>query len=119
MRENRIIIEMGMGNDLYGQDYTKAAARAIEDAIRHSSLPLFEALGIPHDRMRVTVTVGVQVPESVDTRSLVDGLPRGRVSVTAVHGGLDVHNPDLGTTIVIATAAVEAWLPKETGTIAA
>ena len=45
MAEQRIIIEMGMGNDLHGMDYTKAAARAIEDALRHSSLPLFGARG--------------------------------------------------------------------------
>ena len=38
MTEQRIIIEMGMGNDLHGMDYTKAAARAIEDALRHSCL---------------------------------------------------------------------------------
>ena len=30
----RIILEMGMGNDLYGEDYTKAACRAVEDAIK-------------------------------------------------------------------------------------
>ena len=39
MTDQRFIIEMGMGNDQYGMDYTKAAARAIEDALRHSSLP--------------------------------------------------------------------------------
>ena len=37
---HRVIIEMGMGNDLHGMDYTKAAGRAIEDAFRHSSLPI-------------------------------------------------------------------------------
>ena len=41
MTDQRFIIEMGMGNDLYGQDMTKAAACAIEDAIRHSSIPMF------------------------------------------------------------------------------
>ena len=40
----RIILEMGMGNDLYGEDYTKAACRAVEDAIRHSSLIIFVRL---------------------------------------------------------------------------
>lgn len=33
MAEQRMIIEMGMGSDQYGMDYTKAASRAIEDAI--------------------------------------------------------------------------------------
>ena len=41
----RIILEMGTGNDLYGEDYTKAACRAVDDALHHSSLILFRSLG--------------------------------------------------------------------------
>ncbi len=115
MTDQRMIIEMGMGNDQYGQDYTKAAARAIEDAIRHSSLPIFEATGLTHDQMRVQVTVGVQDPGAVDCDALAGKLPRGRVSVNAVKGGLNVPNPDTGGLIVIASAAVEAFLPKQVG----
>ena len=111
--DQRFIIEMGMGNDLYGQDYTKAARRAIEDALRHSSIPLFEATGLSHHAMRVVVTVGVQDPSAVDCAALVDGLPRGRATVQAVKGGLNVTNPDNGNVIVIASAAVEAFLPKQ------
>ena len=114
MSDRRIIIEMGTGNDLHGQDYTKAAARAIEDAIRHSSLPLFGVLGIDHDQMRVQVTVGVQAPERIDTSALAKGLPRGRVTVRATSGGLDIVNPDSGEVTVVATAAVEAFLPAQT-----
>ena len=110
-----MIIEMGMGNDQYGMDYTKAAARAIEDAIRHSSLPLFQALELSTDDMRVEVTVGVQEPAKVDTHSLKQSLPRGKANIRSVKGGLNVQNPDAGTTIVIATAAVEAFLPPQSG----
>jgi uncharacterized protein (TIGR02058 family) len=109
----RFIIEMGMGNDQYGQDYTKAAARAIEDAIRHSAIPMFEAIGISHSEMDVRVTVGVQEPDKVDCAALVEKLPRGKVTVTAVLGGLNVTNPDTGAVLVIASAAVEAFLPKQ------
>ena len=115
MVEQRLIIEMGMGNDMYGQDYTKAAARAIEDAIRHSSLPIFEATGLSHDQMRVQVTVGVADPDAVDIDVLVAKLPRGRAEVRAVKGGLNVPNPDTGGMIVMAQAAVEAFLPPQTG----
>ena len=113
--DQRFIIEMGMGNDQYGQDYTKAAARAIEDAIRHSALPLFEATGISHDDMRVQVTVGVQQPDEVDCEALAEKLPRGKATVKAVFGGLNVENPDTGKVLVIASAAVEAFLPRQGG----
>lgn len=113
MSDQRFIIEMGMGNDQYGMDYTKAAARAIEDAIRHSALPMFQATGLETDQMRVQVTIGAQEPEKVDCATLADKLPRGRASVRAVHGGLNVVNDEIGSTIVIATAAVEAFLPKQ------
>ena len=109
----RFIIEMGMGNDLHGADYTKAAARAIEDAIRHSSIPMLGALKIDPAEMQVQVTVGVQDPSAVDTDALKAGLPRGTVTVKAVEGGLNVINPDTGEVSVVATAAVEAFLSAE------
>lgn len=113
MHDQRFIIEMGMGNDQYGMDYTKAAARAIEDAIRHSAIPMFDATGLSHEQMRVKVTIGVAEPAKVDCASLVSRLPRGNATVTAVEGGLNVINPDTGKTLVIATAAVEAFLPSQ------
>ena len=108
----RFIIEMGMGNDQYGQDYTKAAARAIEDAIRHSAIPMFDALGMDPSDMEVRVTIGAQEPEKVDCDALVAKLPRGRASVSAVQGGLNITNPDSGNVMVIVQAAVEAFLPN-------
>ncbi|WP_147126268.1 Lin0512 family protein [Shimia ponticola] len=109
----RFIIEMGMGNDLYGADQTKAAARAIEDALRHSSIPMFEVLGVSHDDMAVEVTVGVPDPETVDCIALAEKLPRGRATVKAVKGGLRVDTPASAQGIVVATAAVEAYLPLQ------
>lgn len=113
MSDQRFIIEMGSGNDQYGMDYTKAAARAIEDAIRHSSIPMLAARKIPHADMRVQVTIGVQEPEKLNLDALKSALPRGSATITATHGGLNVNNPDTGDTIVIATAAVEAFLAKQ------
>ncbi|MEL7462281.1 MAG: Lin0512 family protein [Pseudomonadota bacterium] len=109
----RFIIEMGTGTSLHRRDYTEAAARAIEDAIRHSTIPMLVALDIDHREMRVDVTVGVQEPAKVDAEVLKAGLPRGSVKVTVVHGGLDVTNPDSGEVNVVATAAVEAFLPPD------
>ncbi|NVK15816.1 MAG: Lin0512 family protein [Rhodobacteraceae bacterium] len=115
MSEKRIILEMGTGNDLYGQDYTKAARRAVQDALHHSSITLFAKLGIDHSEMRVDVTIGVQQPEAVDCDLIAQDLPRGRASVRAVKGGLDVADADAGSRHVVATAAIEAWLPDQAG----
>ena len=106
----RIILEMGMGNDLYGEDYTKAACRAVEDAIRHSSLILFRSLGFDHADMQVKVTIAVQHPDQVETATVEQKLPRGKAEVHAVKGGLNVVDADNNTCSVIATAAVEAFL---------
>ena len=113
MTDQRFILEMGMGNDLHGMDYQKAAARAIESAFRRSTIPMFETTPLAHEDMRVRVTVGVQDPAALDTGALAAGLPRGRASVTAVQGGQNLFNPQTGETIVIATAAIEAFLPDQ------
>lgn len=109
--EKRIILEIGSGNDLYGEDYTKAACRAVQDALHHSSIILFRSLDIDHRRMRVKVTIGVQAPDRVDIAIVAAELPRGYAEVRAVRGGLNVHDSELGTTHVVATAAVEAYVP--------
>ena len=113
MTDRRFILEMGMGNDLHGMDYQKAATRAIESALRRSTLPIFESTGMDHKEMRVAVTIGVQEPDQVDCTALAEKLPRGRAKVRAVFGGLNVENPDTGSTLVIASAAVEAFLPRQ------
>ena len=112
----RIILEMGTGNDLYGEDYTKAACRAVDDALHHSSLILFRSLGFDHADMDVRVTIAVQDPKRL-TKPLLP--PRFRAemrSVQVVKGGLDVVDNVHNTKSVIATAAVEAYLdinPKD------
>ena len=42
MSARRYVLEFGMGVDVHGNDSTKAACRAVSDAIRHSSLPFFQ-----------------------------------------------------------------------------
>ena len=106
MKQKCKVLEIGMGNDLHGGDYTKAAVRAVEDAIHHSSLTLIRTLGISRENMYVDVTVGVQAPEQVDTGRVAQALPYGQVAVQAVSGGLDVPDDEGDDRAVIATAAV-------------
>ncbi|MGE0257882.1 MAG: Lin0512 family protein [Alphaproteobacteria bacterium] len=110
MTLKRIITEFGTGNDLHGGDYTKAAVRAVEDAIHHSSLSLIRSLGIDSRTMRVAVTVGVQQPQRVDADAVKAVLPHGQVGVTVVKGGLDVPDEAGGDVAIIASAAVTVRL---------
>ncbi len=107
----RVILEMGHGNDLHGGDYTKAALRAVQDALHHSSLSMLRALKVPPAEMVVQVTIGVQRPEAVDAARVQASLPYGRVSVQVVHGGLDVPDPSRDDAAVIASAAIAVSLP--------
>ena len=110
MALKRVILEMGTGNDLHGGNYTKAALRAVQDAIHHSSLSMLRSLGIDSKTMRVAVTIGVQRPDQVDTAAVAATLPHGIVTVTAVKGGLDIPDQAGGDMAVIASAAVEVRL---------
>lgn len=102
----RWITEMGMGVDVHGCDYTKAARRAVSDALRHSSLNLFRATDKTRDDMLVEVIVAVSEPSAVDIDDVAREVPYGTVTVRVVAGGLDVPPPRDGDTIVIANAAV-------------
>jgi uncharacterized protein (TIGR02058 family) len=106
MPKTRIILELGSGNDLHGCDYTKAALRAVEDALHHSSLSFIRSLKIDRSKVDVEVTIGVQRPEQVDIETVKRSLPLGNVSVKAVKGGLDVPDPESNDPAVIASAAI-------------
>ncbi|TAM99335.1 MAG: hypothetical protein EPN45_16140 [Rhizobiaceae bacterium] len=106
MTARTILLEVGSGNDWHGGDYTKAAVRAVTDAIHHSSLVFLRTLEVDPNRMYVDVTIGVQRPEKVDATVVKETLPHGQIAVNVVHGGLDVANSGLTDLTVIATAAI-------------
>jgi uncharacterized protein (TIGR02058 family) len=106
MAKTRVILELGSGNDLHGKDYTKAALRAVNDALHHSSLSFVRTLGVDRDTIDVEVTIGVQKPEQVDLERVKAALPVGRVTAKAVKGGLDVQDPQFDDVAVIASAAI-------------
>jgi uncharacterized protein (TIGR02058 family) len=111
MPAKRVILELGTGNDLHGGDYTKAALRAVQDALHHSSLTMLRTLGVKsRTGMFVDVTIGVQQPGKVDLEKVRTSLPHGIVTVKAVKGGLDVPDPEGNDIAVIASAAVAVRL---------
>ena len=95
-----------MGVDVHGQDCTKAARRAVADAIRHSSLPLLGQIRERGGTMLVDVTVAVPDPAAVDLEAVKAELPHGEVTVRAVSGGLRV--PDSDALIACASITVSA-----------
>ena len=106
MPKTRVILELGAGNDLHGADYTKAALRAVQDALHHSSLSFIRSLKIDKTKLDVEVTIGVQQPEQVDLEAVKTSLPVGNVTVRAVKGGLDVADADNKDRATIASAAI-------------
>ena len=106
MARIRCITEMGMGVDVHGKDATKAAKRAVSDAIRHSSLGFFRMLGKTANDMFVDVMIAVPNPDAVDTAAVAKELPYGTVKVTAVKGGLEVPAEQGTDSILIANAVV-------------
>ena len=105
MTWKRMVLEIGMGTDIRGADYTKAAVRALRDALWHNSLSVAKALGKDTDSMRVEVLIGVPKPDKVDKKAVLAVLPHGTGTVKVVEGGLEIKN-DAGTdSTVIAQAA--------------
>lgn len=100
------VLEFGMGVDVHGDNATKAAGRAVSDAIRHSSLPLLREIRERGGEMLVDVVIGVPEPASVDIDAVKAELPHGEVSVRAVEGGLKVPGAD--TLIAVAHITVSA-----------
>ena len=95
----RFIIEFGLGTDFHGQDVSKAAQKAVKDAISRSCLcGLIDVLEIRDFKrdVKVNVTVAVSRPEAVDTEAVKSCLPVGEVEVHAVE---------------VAVAAIEVFVP--------
>ncbi|MCX6649870.1 MAG: Lin0512 family protein [Candidatus Bathyarchaeota archaeon] len=94
MDYRRYLVEAGTGIDLHGEDATKAAQRAVKDAISHSSLvglsQLFkiESFSEMEDALMVDVTIAAPDPEKVDGEKVLSTLPEGKRRIRIVKGGL-------------------------------
>jgi len=119
--KRRFVIEMGTGIDLHGCDVTKAAARAVKDAISRSCLcGLVEIVELRDlNDMRIDVLVAVPMPEQVQADAVLSVIPFGRKELRVVEGGLrapGLCQPELGdesSDVVVANAAVTVWVDLE------
>ena len=110
MALKRMVLEIGMGTDIRGAEPTKAAVRALRDALWHNSLNVAAALGLDTDSMQVEVTIGVPHPERVNKEEVLATLPHGTGTVTVVDGGLEIPNDEGTNSTLIASAAAVVWL---------
>jgi uncharacterized protein (TIGR02058 family) len=106
MAKTRIALELGMGTSLRRHDYTRAACRAVEDALWHNSLSFAEAFGFEKSDMIIDIEIGVQRPQEVDVDKVKEVCPYGSIAVQVVEGGLDVDKPGTRGRTVIANAAI-------------
>jgi len=121
MKKRRFIVELGSGTDLHGMDVTKAACRAIRDAIGRSCLcGLVEILGrSSFEGVTIEVVVACPFPEQIDYDRVIAELPVGQRSLRVEQGGMladglcvESFGKDCST-IVVANAAVTVFVETE------
>ena len=94
MDYRRYLVEIGTGVDLHGEDATKAAQRAVKDAISHSSMiglgQLFKIKNFSEieEALMVDVTIAAPDPSKVDREAVLGTLPEGKRRINVVNGGL-------------------------------
>lgn len=107
MAKTRLVVELGTGVDLHGGDHTKAARRAVEDAIHRSSLLYLadaaQAGKLP--KVAIDVTIASPKPDAVDGEAVLLALPFGEKSIRIVAGGMEVEGTEPDS-IIMANAAV-------------
>lgn len=106
MSLKRYLTEMGMGIDVHGGDYTKAAKRAVSDAIRHSSINFFPHIDKQRDDMQLIVKVGVVEPDKIDKQAVANEFPYGNVTIEPEVGGLNVPAENGKDLMVVANVVV-------------
>jgi uncharacterized protein (TIGR02058 family) len=86
-----MFIEIGTGIDLHGQNVTKAAVRAVQNAIHHNSMPGIRSVLPGNDLNNMKVNVRLAVPvdrDKLDLALVKAELPYGQVTFDVVDGGM-------------------------------
>lgn len=114
----RYIIEFGTGADLHGMDVTKAAKKAVKDAISHGCLcGLVEILDIkdPKTSIKIDLLLASPYPDKINVEEVIKTVPVGKVSADVINGGLAVKGlseKDFGEgdQIVLVNAALTVYV---------
>ena len=106
MAAKRMALELGMGTDVRGGDSTKAAVRALQNALHRNSLSIAKALGQDPKDMLVDIRIGVPNPATVRHADVLAVVPYGTAELSVVAGGLEIPNEDNSDVMLLAHAAV-------------
>jgi len=87
MSPTPLILELGTGSSLRSGSYTKAACRAVRDALWRNSINLAELFDGQKSDMIIDVEIACQRPEKVDVSAVIDAFPYGQISTKSVLGG--------------------------------
>lgn len=100
-------MQTGMGADLHGADDTKAARRAVKNAIQNNNMLFLRHVDIQNlDQLVVDVTVASPHPEQIDMDAVAGEFPVGSVSVSTQTGGMLVDSDVSGDPVLLALASV-------------
>ncbi|MGJ7919642.1 Lin0512 family protein [Neobacillus sp. LXY-4] len=89
--EKIMFIETGMGIDVHGQNITKAAIRAVKNAIHFNSMPGIRSVlpGNSLENMKVNVKLAVPCDkDKLEIDAVKEALPYGKVTVEVIDGGM-------------------------------
>lgn len=106
MTLKRMVLQMGQGTDIRGADSTKAAERAVRDALWRNNLQIADVLGQSRDCMDIQVTIGAPRPETIDKDAVAAVFPYGKIEVLCEEGGLEIATPGRDDSTLLAHAAV-------------
>jgi uncharacterized protein (TIGR02058 family) len=117
-KRKRFIVEIGTGIDIHGENVTKAACRAVKDAVSRSCLcGLLEILNLKNlEDVEVDIQVASPHPDQVDLEKVKAEVPIGRKTARAVEGGMIAQGlcvPQFAPAcdrIVVANAAVTVFI---------
>jgi uncharacterized protein (TIGR02058 family) len=117
--KKRLLIEMGMGIDQHGQSPTKAAIKAIKNAIQNVYITgLIEIFDIKNlEEIEILAELGVPDPDMVDIKEVKTAFPiQGNINIDVKNGGLKIKAlkieelKDLNDEVIICCAAVSVFV---------
>lgn len=119
MKSKRFIVEIGTGADLHGEDVTKAACRAVKDAVSRSCLcGLVEIMELEDlNAVHVDILVASPRPMDVDLEQVKAMAPIGIKTARSTDGGMMVeglcvpHFAPGCSQIIVVNAAVTVSVP--------